>query len=122
MGNCNCFSNSEKLEAQEITTDRSNIDPKAVYENIIKIQSSFRGYLARKSYYDERLASYNKQVVLNLQKFASTHLKTSLKKLTPYDYSLKSDAEDPLFESRVFKPIYQLPAEQGVYIGEWYYN
>jgi len=117
MGNCNCFSKFEKPNDQEITTDRT--DPKAVYENIIKIQSSFRGYLARKNYYDERLASYNQQVLLNLQKFAVTNLKASLKKLSPYNYDLKSDADDPLFENRVFKPICQLPADQGVYYGEW---
>src|SRR5690348_17254641 len=107
MGNC-CISKDERLDNRESTSDRSSANPKVVYENIVKIQSSFRGYLARKHYYDERLATYNKQVLQNLHKFAATHYKTHSHKLTPYDYHLEADYEDPLFENRIFKPYVQL--------------
>ena len=120
MGNCACFQKSAKTDSHEITLEQSQTDPKTVYENIIKIQSTFRGYLARKTYHDERLANYNQQVLHNLKQFASAHLKIRLQSLPPYPYDLTTDDEDPLFENRLFKPISHIAPDQGVYIGEWY--
>ena len=117
--NCNCLSKSEDGEYPEVSVDLLIIDPKSAYKNIVRIQSSFRGYLARKTYYDERLTRYNKQVIENLQKFAATQFKIRSYKMQPYKYDLKGDDEDPLFENRIFKPVVQLPGEQGVYVGEW---
>jgi len=124
MGNCNCncscISKSDDLDGIEVSGERRMIDPKSVYQNIVRIQSSFRGYLARKTFYDERLTRYNKQVIENLQKFAATQFKIRSYKMQPYKYDLKIDDEDPLFENRIFKPLVTLPGDQGVYVGEWF--
>ena len=120
MGNCGCFSTVKGLETNELTTEHLKDDAKAVYENIIKIQPNFRGYLGQKSYDDEGITSYNEQVVYNLKKFASTHLKSRLKELSPYTYNSKFDGNDLHFENRLFRPISEIPNNEGIYIGEWY--
>lgn len=119
MGSCYSDSKVDKGDAHEAIVEQSQADPKEVYEEIVKLRPSFRGFSEGATFYDETAGNYNHQVIQNLTKFASIHLKKRLQNLAPYSYDLSADIQDPLFENRLFKPTCHMLDDQGVYIGEW---
>lgn len=118
MGNCSCISKSGRDDFEELSIQKPKIDPNTSYKKIVKIQSNYRGYLARKKLYEIKLEHYNSKVIENLRKFAATYLASKFKKMKPYVYNLETDTEDQYFERRIFKPAQQF-LEGGTYIGEW---
>ena len=119
-GNCSCLSKTSKEEENEFSV-RKKPDPKLFLKKILKIQAFYRGYLARKKYYNMRLDSYNFKVCENLKSFAAQYLNSRFKKITPYVYNLEEDFKDPEFEKRQFRPATQI-GNGGTYLGEWYLN
>jgi len=118
MGNCGCTTKPKEEPANEVAFSKPKVDPNLSYRNIVKIQSVYRGHLARKQYYGMRLDIYHDRVLNHLNKFTKASLGAKLKRLKPFEYDVQEDELDPLFGQRVFKTLQETPGG-GTYIGEW---
>ncbi len=121
MGNCGCLSNANKEDNNELPLNRSHmsINIAESYKQVVKIQAAYRGYTARKAYYEVRMQNYNIRVLESLKQLAATYFSVKFKHLQPFTYDYEEDNQDPLFEQRVFRPVHHFQAG-GTYLGEWY--
>lgn len=121
MGNnCGCINKANKEEKTEFSFPKPSpaVNMGESYYQVVKIQSAFRGYLARKKLYDLQMNHYNERVIQSLRELAAAYFASKFKHIKPFTYDLQEDLKDPNFERRVFKPVQQFPAG-GTYLGEW---
>lgn len=131
MGACNCLakqsSNPELINERQNTTPGKNSSrihkvkapQRTDEENVVKIQSVYRGHKARQKMDVVKLDQYKARVIEQLQAYIETCTQNPfVNKLSKCEY-LEDELDDPLFYNRVFKSLYEVPGG-GVYLGEWY--
>jgi len=128
MGACNCL--ARQSANPELVNDKSSSSGRIIKSNrrdgkgseedqIVKIQSAFRGHKVRKDLNSTKMDQYKKRVVEQLHAFIETCNQNSfVGKQPPFEYE-ENEEEDSLFGNRVFKGPTEIVGG-GVYIGEWY--
>ena len=131
MGACNCLarqSNNPELINDRLAsisgknssrTHKVKATQKSDEENIVKIQSVYRGHKARQKTDTIKLDQYKSRVIEQLHAYIETCTQNPfVNKQVRCDYD-EDEIDDPLFYNRVFKGLTEIPGG-GVYLGEWY--
>lgn len=131
MGQCHCIArqttaveliHDKALTQQGRTTSKhtkSKNSSASDEDQIVKIQSVFRGHRVRKEIDMKKLEQYKTRVIEQLHAFIETCTQNPfVSKLPPFDYE-ENEIDDHYFANRVFKGLTDIAAG-GVYLGEWY--